>query len=110
MEDSQREVIKYSASGFRDFTRIAGSDPTMWRDIFMANQDAVLDVLQRFNEDLITLQRAIRHGAGQTLFDWFTHSREVRQAVIGTGQAGGLSAKERSKLPPISPMGLYGDG
>jgi cyclohexadieny/prephenate dehydrogenase len=82
-----REVIKFSASGFRDFTRIAGSDPIMWRDIFLNNQDAVLDILQRFTEDLTVLQRAIRRGEGEVLESLFTKTRAVRQAVIEAKQA-----------------------
>lgn len=87
-EDLQREVIKYSAGGFRDFTRIAGSDPTMWRDIFIENKDSVLDVLQRFNEDLSELQKAIRLDKGEFLQGHFTKTREIRNAVIDSGQAG----------------------
>jgi cyclohexadieny/prephenate dehydrogenase len=87
-EDLQREVIKYSAGGFRDFTRIAGSDPTMWRDIFLENKDSVLDVLQRFNEDLSELQKAIRQDKGEFLQGQFTKTREIRNAVIDSGQAG----------------------
>ncbi|HEY4077457.1 MAG TPA: prephenate/arogenate dehydrogenase family protein [Rhizomicrobium sp.] len=83
---TEGEVIKYSASGFRDFTRIAASDPTMWRDIFMNNRDAVLEVLGRFNEDLAQLQRAVRNGDGQTLFDWFTRTRAIRRAIVDIGQ------------------------
>ena len=81
---TEGEVIKYSASGFRDFTRIAASDPTMWRDIFLNNREAVLEVLGRFNEDLSMLQRAVRegNGDGQTLFDWFTRTRAIRRAII----------------------------
>jgi len=80
------EVIKYSASGFRDSTRIAASDPTMWRDIFLNNKDAVLEVLGRFNEDLAVLQRAVRNGDGQFLFDFFTRTRAIRKAIIEQGQ------------------------
>jgi cyclohexadieny/prephenate dehydrogenase len=76
------EVLKYSAGGFRDFTRIASSDPTMWRDVFMNNREAVLEVLQRFQEDLFYLQRAIRWGEGDKLFDLFTRTREIRRALI----------------------------
>jgi cyclohexadieny/prephenate dehydrogenase len=83
---TEGEVIKYSASGFRDFTRIAASDPTMWRDVFLNNRDAVLEVLGRFNEDLSQLQRAVRNGDGQTLFDWFTRTRAIRRAIIDIGQ------------------------
>lgn len=83
---TQSEVIKYSAGGFRDFTRIAASDPTMWRDVFLNNRDAVLEMLQRFSDDLSTLQRAIRWGDGDTLFKLFTRTRAVRRGVIKEGQ------------------------
>ena len=83
---TEGEVIKYSASGFRDFTRIAASDPTMWRDVFLNNRDAVLEVLGRFNEDLSVLQRAVRNGDGQTLFDRFSRTRAIRRAIIDIGQ------------------------
>jgi cyclohexadieny/prephenate dehydrogenase len=85
-EVTASEVIKYSAGGFRDFTRIAASDPTMWRDVFLANREAVLDMLQRFSEDLSALQRAIRWGKGDELFDLFTRTRAVRRSVIEQGQ------------------------
>lgn len=80
------EVIKYSASGFRDFTRIAASDPTMWRDIFLNNRDAVLEMLGRFNEDLAALQRAVRWGDGEALFKLFTRTRAIRRSVVEAGQ------------------------
>jgi cyclohexadieny/prephenate dehydrogenase len=80
------EVIKYSAGGFRDFTRIAASDPTMWRDVFLTNRDAVLEVLGRVSEDLSALQRAIRWGDGDTLFQRFASSRDIRRAIIEAGQ------------------------
>ena len=83
---TQGEVIKYSAGGFRDFTRIAASDPTMWRDVFLSNKDAVLAMLQRFTEDLTALQRAIRVGDGQQLFDHFTRTRDIRRSIIELGQ------------------------
>jgi cyclohexadieny/prephenate dehydrogenase len=87
LEDVTRgEVIKYSAGGFRDFTRIAASDPTMWRDVFLTNREAVLEVLGRFSEDLTALQRAIRNGDGETLFDLFTRTRAIRRQVIEQGQ------------------------
>ena len=87
LEDvTQSEVIKYSAGGFRDFTRIAASDPTMWRDVFLSNKDAVLEVLQRFSEDLSALQRAIRWGDGETLHALFSRSRAVRRAIVDAGQ------------------------
>jgi cyclohexadieny/prephenate dehydrogenase len=83
----QQEVIKFAAGGFRDFTRIAASDPVMWRDIFLANKDAVLEMLGRFDEDLTALQRAIRYGDGPALEDWFTRTRTVRRSIIKAGQA-----------------------
>jgi cyclohexadieny/prephenate dehydrogenase len=83
---TEGEVIKYSAGGFRDFTRIAASDPTMWRDIFMSNRDAVLDVLGRFLGDLRLLEDAIRSGDGDALFDWFSRTREIRRAIVYEGQ------------------------
>jgi cyclohexadieny/prephenate dehydrogenase len=83
---SQDEVIKYSASGFRDFTRIAASDPTMWRDVFLTNKDAVLDILGRFTEELFVLQRAIRMGDGPHLHDYFTRTRAIRRGIIEAGQ------------------------
>mgnify|MGYP003844190317 FL=1 len=87
LEDvTQSEVIKYSAGGFRDFTRIAASDPVMWRDVFLTNRQAVLEMLGRFTEDLTALQRAIRSGDGDTLFDLFTRTRAIRRAVIEQGQ------------------------
>lgn len=84
--DTRSEVIKFSASGFRDFTRIAASDPTMWRDVFLANKDAVLEMLGRFSEDLSALQRAIRRGEGEVLFEMFSRTREIRRSVIDVGQ------------------------
>jgi cyclohexadieny/prephenate dehydrogenase len=78
----QAEVIKFSASGFRDFTRIAASDPVMWRDVFLNNREAVLDILGRFTEDLTALQKAIRHGDGDTLQQWFTHTRAIRKGIV----------------------------
>ena len=87
LEDVTRgEVIKYSAGGFRDFTRIAASNPTMWRDVFLSNRDAVLEVLGRFTEDLSRLQRAIRNGDGDTLFDLFDKTRTIRRSIIEEGQ------------------------
>jgi cyclohexadieny/prephenate dehydrogenase len=85
-EVTRSEVIKYSAGGFRDFTRIAASDPTMWRDVFLANREAVLDMLQRFSEDLSALQRAIRWGKGDELFELFSKTRAIRRGVIDEGQ------------------------
>jgi len=86
-EDLKQEVIQYSASGFRDFTRIAASDPVMWRDIFMNNREAVLEVLQRFSEDLTALQRAIRRGDGDSLEKLFARTRAIRRGVIDAKQA-----------------------
>ena len=80
------EVIKYSAAGFRDFTRIAASDPTMWRDVFLSNKDATLEILGRFTEELFALQRAIRTGDGDLLFDYFTRTRAIRRGIIEAGQ------------------------
>jgi cyclohexadieny/prephenate dehydrogenase len=88
LEDSLKsEVIEFSASGFRDFTRIAASDPVMWRDIFLNNREAVLEILQRFNEDLTALQRAIRWGEGDKLQDLFTRTRAIRRSIIEAKQA-----------------------
>ncbi len=83
---TQSEVIKYSAGGFRDFTRIAASDPTMWRDVFLTNRDAVLDMLGRFSRDLLALENAIRDGDGTELFDHFTRTRAIRRSIIEMGQ------------------------
>jgi cyclohexadieny/prephenate dehydrogenase len=80
------EVIKYSAAGFRDFTRIAASDPTMWRDVFLTNKDATLEILGRFTEELFALQRALRTGDGDPLFDYFTRTRAIRRGIIEAGQ------------------------
>lgn len=83
---TKSEVIKYSASGFRDFTRLAASDPTMWRDVCLHNKDAILEMLARFSEDLASLQRAIRWGDGEKLFDLFTRTRAIRRSIIQAGQ------------------------
>jgi cyclohexadieny/prephenate dehydrogenase len=85
-EVTRSEVLKFSAGGFRDFTRIAASDPTMWRDVFLANKDAVLEILGRFNEDVATLTRAIRRGDGDTLFNLFTRTRTIRRGIVEIGQ------------------------
>lgn len=85
-EVTNSEVIKYSASGFRDFTRLAASDPTMWRDVCLHNKDAILEMLARFSEDLASLQRSIRWGDGDALFDLFTRTRAVRRGIIDAGQ------------------------
>lgn len=83
---TQSEVIKFSASGFRDFTRIAASDPVMWRDVFLTNRDAVLEMLGRFSEDLSVLQRAVRTGDGEALEAMFTRTRAIRRSIINAGQ------------------------
>ncbi len=83
---TQSEVIKFSAGGFRDFTRIAASDPTMWRDVFLNNKEAVLEILGRFTEDLSALQRMIRWGDGDGLFELFTRTRNIRRSIIESGQ------------------------
>jgi cyclohexadieny/prephenate dehydrogenase len=83
---TKSEVIKYSAGGFRDFTRIAASDPVMWRDVFLNNKDAVLEMLGRFSEDLSALQRAIRWSDGEMLISLFTRAREIRRGIIAAGQ------------------------
>lgn len=97
---SESEVIKYSASGFRDFTRIAASDPTMWRDVFLTNKDATLDILGRFTEELFMLQRAIRMGDGQQLFDYFTRTRAIRRGIIEAGQDTSAPDFGRSSAEP----------
>lgn len=83
---TESEVINYSATGFRDFTRIAASDPTMWRDVFLTNKDATLEILGRFTEELFALQRAIRQGDGDHLHDYFTRTRAIRRGIIEAGQ------------------------
>ncbi len=83
---TRSEVLQFSAGGFRDFTRIAASDPTMWRDVFLANKDAVLEMLGRFNEDLSQLTRAIRNGNGDALFEHFTRTRAIRRGIVDIGQ------------------------
>ncbi|MEK1897893.1 MAG: prephenate/arogenate dehydrogenase family protein [Rhizobium sp.] len=83
---TESEVIKYSASGFRDFTRLAASDPTMWRDVCLHNKDAILEMLARFSEDLAYLQRAIRWGEGDKIFDLFTRTRAIRRSIVQAGQ------------------------
>jgi len=85
-EVTRSEVLTFSAGGFRDFTRIAASDPTMWRDVFLYNKDAVLEMLGRFNEDLAALTRAIRRGDGEALFDLFTRTRAIRRGIVEAGQ------------------------
>ena len=95
--DLEEEVIRYSASGFRDFTRIAASDPTMWRDVFLNNRDAVLDVLSRFNADFERMQDAVRDSDGQALFDWFTRTGAIRRGIVGLQQHTPEDAKLRTK-------------
>lgn len=86
-EDIKQEVIRFSASGFRDFTRIAASDPVMWRDVFLNNKEATLEIIQRFTEDLTALQKAIRRGDGARLQDWFIKTRSIRRSIIEAKQA-----------------------
>ena len=101
LEESERaEVVKFSASGFRDFTRIAASDPIMWRDIFLNNREAVLEMLQRFNEDITAFQRAIRWGEGEVLEKRFRETRALRDGVIEAHQAGTFDAREPEKALP----------
>ena len=102
-EVTQAEVMKYSAGGFRDFTRIAASDPTMWRDIFLANKDAVLEILGRFTEDLQALSRAIRWGEGDKLFDLFSRTRDIRRGIIIAGQESAEPNFGRNRTPPSGP-------
>lgn len=96
---TESEVIKYSAGGFRDFTRIAASDPTMWRDVFLENREAVLEMLARFTEDLSALQRAIRWGDGDMLFNRFTRTRAIRRSIVDAGQDSGEPNFGRSRSP-----------
>ncbi len=91
------DVVKFSAGGFRDITRIAGSNPVMWRDVFLSNKDAVLEMLGRFNEDLTALQKAIRWSDGEQLEKWFTRTRDIRRGVIEAGQAGRFEYTENKK-------------
>ena len=99
---TRSEVLKFSAGGFRDFTRIAASDPTMWRDVFLANKDAVLEMLGRFNEDVSALTRAIRSGDGKTLFDHFSRTREIRRGIVNIGQDSAAAdfGRAHQDLPP----------
>ncbi len=100
---TRSEVLKFSAGGFRDFTRIAASDPTMWRDVFLANKDAVLEMLGTFSEDLSQLTRAIRRGDGDALFELFTRTRAIRQGILSIGQDSDAPDFGRShdRLPPV---------
>jgi cyclohexadieny/prephenate dehydrogenase len=103
-EVTQSEVTKFSAGGFRDFTRIAASDPTMWRDVFLHNKEAVLEMLGRFSEDLSVLTRAIRFGDGKTLFDLFTRTRAIRRSIIEIGQETAepdFGRRPRAKESPV---------
>jgi cyclohexadieny/prephenate dehydrogenase len=97
------EVIKFSAGGFRDFTRIAASDPVMWRDVFLNNKDAVLEMLGRFNEDLSRLQRAIRWGDGEMLEQFFSHTRTIRRGILQAGQDSAGTALYRSRSADSKP-------
>lgn len=96
-DDIKSEVIKYSASGFRGFTRLAGSDPTMWRDVFLSNKRAVLEILGRFSEDLSDMQRAIRKGDGDFLYNTFSRTRKIREDVLELGPEG-YPSPERMKI------------
>jgi cyclohexadieny/prephenate dehydrogenase len=100
---SRSEVLKFSAGGFRDFTRIAASDPTMWRDVFLHNKDAVLEMLAQFNEDLSGLTRAMQNGDGQALFDHFTRTRAVRRGIVQIGQDS--AAPDFGRVHPAKPTG-----
>jgi cyclohexadieny/prephenate dehydrogenase len=97
------EVIKVSAGGFRDFTRIAASDPTMWRDVFLSNKDAVLEMLGTFIEDLSKLTRAIRRGDGEALFDHFARTRTIRRGILDIGQDSAAPdfGRPHAELPPL---------
>jgi cyclohexadieny/prephenate dehydrogenase len=98
-------VIKFSAGGFRDFTRIAASDPTMWRDVFLANRDAVLEMLGRFNEDVAALARAIRWADGDQLFNLFARTRAIRRGIVETGQDSAAADFGRPHAPlPLAPL------
>jgi cyclohexadieny/prephenate dehydrogenase len=114
-EVTRSEVLKFSAGGFRDFTRIAASDPTMWRDVFLANKDAVLEMLGTFSEDLSQLTRAIRRGDGNALFDHFTRTRAIRRGIVEIGQDSAAPdfGRPHPDLPvePLPrPYALSGDG
>jgi cyclohexadieny/prephenate dehydrogenase len=102
---TESEVLKFSAGGFRDFTRIAASDPTMWRDVFLANKDAVLEMLGTFSEDLSRLTRAIRRGDGDALFEHFTRTRAIRRGIVGIGQDSAAPDFGRAHAPlPMAPL------
>jgi cyclohexadieny/prephenate dehydrogenase len=102
---TRSEVLQYSAGGFRDFTRIAASDPTMWRDIFLANKSAVMEMLGRFNTDLSRLTRAIEEGDGSALFDLFTRTRAIRRGIVDIGQDSATPdfGRPHPELPPVPP-------
>ncbi|WP_420345426.1 prephenate/arogenate dehydrogenase family protein [Pelagibius sp.] len=105
LEESERaEVVKFSAGGFRDFTRIAGSDPIMWRDVFLHNRESVLEMLQRFSEDLTALQRAIRWGEGETLEGLFRRTREIRAGIVDAHQAGSFDPREPERSGTTGPV------
>ena len=98
LEDHMKdEVIKYSAAGFRDFTRLAGSDPIMWRDVYLLNKEAVLEMLGRFTEDLTSLQKAIRNNDAKYLENIFTSTKEIRKLIETAGQAGSFNPTEKNK-------------
>jgi cyclohexadieny/prephenate dehydrogenase len=102
---TESEVLKFSAGGFRDFTRIAASDPTMWRDVFLHNKDAVLEMLGTFNEDLSKLTRAIRRGDGEALFEHFSRTRAIRRGIVNIGQDSAAPDFGRTPAPlPIAPI------
>lgn len=104
-EVTESEVLKFSAGGFRDFTRIAASDPTMWRDVFLHNKDAVLEMLGTFNEDLSKLTRAIRRGDGNALFDHFARTRAIRRGIVNIGQDSAVPDFGRQHAPlPMAPI------
>ncbi|MFA5592289.1 MAG: prephenate/arogenate dehydrogenase family protein [Micavibrio sp.] len=109
-EDLKGEVIKFSASGFRDFTRIAASDPVMWRDVFLNNKDAVLEILQRFTEDLTAMQKAIRKGDGEYLYQQFKETRDIRRAIIDAGQAAYAYPTQTAEVPEPVPAPREADG
>jgi cyclohexadieny/prephenate dehydrogenase len=100
---TRSEVLQYSAGGFRDFTRIAASDPTMWRDVFLANKKGVMEMLARFNEDLARLTRAIEEGDGATLFELFTRTRAIRRGIVDLGQDSAAPdfGRPHPELPPV---------
>ncbi len=104
-EVTESEVLKFSAGGFRDFTRIAASDPTMWRDVFLHNKDAVLEMLGTFNEDLSKLTRAIRRGDGEALFEHFARTRAIRRGIVNIGQDSAIADFGRTHAPlPMAPI------